>query len=163
MLLMDDFSNAPSTFEHIFTILAICGGINECEKCWRQGKGNYLNFFWNYADVLLFMFLLVFIIMRNVGDFRGETVVIRQILALSAVPLYIRLLELLVLSRRFGPLMLIIQNVIREVFYFMILVLLIIVAFGQSTSVLFTEKGKVRIVIGVSVLFCSPSRSAPCH
>jgi len=139
MELRMDFSTPPTGMEYIFTVLAICGGINEIEKCWRQGKSNYLNFFWNYADVLLFILLAAFIIMRNVSDLRTETTMIRQILALSAVPLYIRLLELLVLSRRFGPLMLIIQNVISEVLYFMILVLLMIVAFGQCTSVLFTD------------------------
>ena len=38
--------------------------------------------------------------------------------------------------------MLIIQNVISEVFYFMCMVLLIVVAFGQCATVLFSEEGK---------------------
>lgn len=121
------FTDEPTLFEHVFTVLSVCGAINECEKCWRQGKDNYLNFFWNYADVLLFVLLLAFSVLRYGGfDSDLEEGMMRQILALSAVPLYIRLLELLVLSRRFGPLMLIIQNVISEVLYFMVLVILMV-------------------------------------
>jgi hypothetical protein len=82
-------------------------------------------------------------VLRNMPDEEGDLLILeRNMLGVSAVPLFIRLLELLVLSRRMGPLMLIIQNVLSEVFYFLFLALLMIVAFAQAVTVLFNEPGR---------------------
>ena len=87
------------TMEYIFTLFIVCGLLNELEKIYRQGWDHYLDFFWNYADVFLFMLLVAFIVMRS-GLFEIDQIYIRNVLGLSAIPLYVRLLELLVLSRR---------------------------------------------------------------
>lgn len=128
-------------WEHLFTVLTLCGLLNELEKLYRQGWNHYLEFFWNYADIALFMLLLVFMVMRS-DWIEVDQIYIRNVLGLSAIPLYVRLLELLVLSRRFGPLMLIIQNVLSEVFYFLFLALLMIVAFAQTVTLMFNDPGR---------------------
>jgi hypothetical protein len=125
-------------WEHLFTVLTICSFLNECEKLYRQGWAKYCEFFWNYADVALFLFLIAFMIMRT-SLIEVDQIFIRNIMGLSSIPLYVRLLELLVLSRRFGPLMLIVQNVLSEVFYFLILALLMIVAFAQTVTLMFND------------------------
>ncbi|GMH84644.1 hypothetical protein TL16_g09982 [Triparma laevis f. inornata] len=137
----DGSAELPDAWEHMFTVLTICGLINEIEKAYRQGMEQYLEFFWNYADVLLFVLLLAFIVMRNYEPW-SSPIIVRNVLGLSAIPLYIRLLELLVLSRRFGPLMLIIQHVVSEVFYFLFLALLMIVAFAQCMTMIFNDPGR---------------------
>ncbi|GMH56808.1 hypothetical protein TrST_g14066 [Triparma strigata] len=137
----ENAAELPDLLEHMFTVLTICAAINEIEKAYRQGMEQYLEFFWNYADVLLFVLLLAFIIMRNYEPW-SSPIIVRNVLGLSAIPLYVRLLELLVLSRRFGPLMLIIQHVVSEVFYFLFLALLMIVAFAQCMTMIFNDPGR---------------------
>ena len=122
----ENAAELPDLLEHMFTVLTICAAINEIEKAYRQvrsflgpfdescmqlshsnsstpnlsqGMEQYLEFFWNYADVLLFVLLLAFIIMRNYEPW-SSPIIVRNVLGLSAIPLYVRLLELLVLSRR---------------------------------------------------------------
>ena len=133
----------PGALEHVFMVLTLCGLINELEKLYRQGWANYLLFFWNYAVILLFVLLCIFMILRNITDPNGDLLIFeRNVLGVSAVPLFVRLLELLVLSRRMGPLMLIIQNVLSEVFYFLSIAFIVIVAFAQAVTVLFNEPGR---------------------
>eukprot|EP00520_Triparma_pacifica_P005969 CAMPEP_0118653476 /NCGR_PEP_ID=MMETSP0785-20121206/11849_1 /TAXON_ID=91992 /ORGANISM="Bolidomonas pacifica, Strain CCMP 1866" /LENGTH=854 /DNA_ID=CAMNT_0006546017 /DNA_START=263 /DNA_END=2828 /DNA_ORIENTATION=- len=129
------------SWEHLFSILTICSFINELEKLYRQGWAKYTEFFWNYADVSLFVLLLTSMVFRY-DLIEVDQIYIRNIMGLSSIPLYIRLLELLVLSRRFGPLMIIIQNVLSEVLYFLLLALLMIVAFAQSVTLMFNDPGR---------------------
>jgi len=80
--------DTPGPLEHIFMVLTLCGLINELEKLYRQGWANYLNFFWNYADVLLFVLLLAFMVLRNMSD--APLIFERNVMGVSAVPLFIR-------------------------------------------------------------------------
>ena len=77
----------PGTMEHLFAVLTLCGLINELEKLYRQGWDNYLTFFWNYADVLLFAMLLVFMVIRNTSVGGEYPVAVRTILGFSAIPM----------------------------------------------------------------------------
>ena len=150
----------PDVWEHLFTVLTICSFLNECEKLYRQGWEKYCEFFWNYADVALFIFLILFMIMRS-SFIEVDQIFIRNIMGLSSIPLYVRLLELLVLSRRFGPLMLIVQNVLSEVFYFLILALLMIMAFAQTVTLMFNDPPSVDYPQGRELpFFNSVSHSA---
>eukprot|EP00618_Florenciella_parvula_P033130 CAMPEP_0119519930 /NCGR_PEP_ID=MMETSP1344-20130328/36080_1 /TAXON_ID=236787 /ORGANISM="Florenciella parvula, Strain CCMP2471" /LENGTH=164 /DNA_ID=CAMNT_0007557761 /DNA_START=176 /DNA_END=667 /DNA_ORIENTATION=- len=65
--------------------------------------------------------------------------IIRYCLGFAAIPLLVRLLEAGVLSREIGPMVQVMQNVVKEVLSFLLIILVFITSFSVTSTILFSE------------------------
>lgn len=111
-------------------------GCIDCEK--KEGRSHrgyksrmtrHLNDFWNCVDLLSYIFLMVALIVRH--SYEDEThVTARNLFAFSLLVTYLRFLEVFLIFRVVGPKLMMIKEMLKDLFIFLIIAVFVILGVG---------------------------------
>ncbi|XP_062594023.1 transient receptor potential cation channel subfamily M member 2-like [Saccostrea cucullata] len=110
----------------IFHQSGIVGKSNRSKRTiiWR-----YLNNFWNIVDLLSYALLIIALFVRHMHPSTTFTVA-RRMFSLSLLIMYLRFLEAFLMVRTLGPTLIMIKEMLKDLFAFIILLAVVIVGVG---------------------------------
>uniref|UniRef100_A0A667XU22 Transient receptor potential cation channel, subfamily M, member 2 n=1 Tax=Myripristis murdjan TaxID=586833 RepID=A0A667XU22_9TELE len=127
VVLMIDFQATPSAGElllYIWLISLVCEEVRQVRHCWM-----YINDLWNILDVLSILIFIVGLACRLKTElfYAGKV-----ILCVDFVVFCLRLMAIFTISRTLGPKIIIVRRMMMDMFFFMFLLSIWVVAYGVA-------------------------------
>uniref|UniRef100_A0A669CAS4 Transient receptor potential cation channel, subfamily M, member 2 n=1 Tax=Oreochromis niloticus TaxID=8128 RepID=A0A669CAS4_ORENI len=127
VVLMIDFQSTPSAGElllYIWLLSVVCEEVRQV----RNSK-MYINEFWNILDVLSIILFLIGLVFRLTTElfYLGKI-----ILCIDFVVFCLRLMAIFTISRTLGPKIIIVRKMMMDMFFFMFLLSIWVVAYGVA-------------------------------
>ncbi|XP_063743322.1 transient receptor potential cation channel subfamily M member 2 [Eleginops maclovinus] len=137
VVLMIDFQDTPSKWEvllYIWLLSLVCDEVRQLFHdpdgfVFRKKVRMYINDLWNILDVLSILFFIIGLAFRLTTDlfYAGKI-----LLCIDFVVFCLRLMAIFTISRTLGPKIIIVRRMMTDMFFFMFLLSIWVVAYGVA-------------------------------
>uniref|UniRef100_A0AAV2J7U6 Ion transport domain-containing protein n=1 Tax=Knipowitschia caucasica TaxID=637954 RepID=A0AAV2J7U6_KNICA len=137
VVLMVDFQNTPSGLEillYVWLFSLVCEELRQLTSDsdgfgFRKKAQIYINDLWNILDVLSIILFIVGLVFRlTAGLFYAGKI----LLCIDFIVFCLRLMAIFTISRTLGPKIIIVKRMMRDMFFFMFLLSIWVVAYGVA-------------------------------
>ncbi|KAK3091338.1 hypothetical protein FSP39_019071 [Pinctada imbricata] len=89
----------------------------------------YLYDFWNAVDILSYLLLILALFTRHLWEPEPFTIA-RRMFSVSLLLMYLRYLQVFLMSRRLGPKLIMIKEMLKDLMYFLLIAFVVIIGVG---------------------------------
>ncbi|XP_056002361.1 transient receptor potential cation channel subfamily M member-like 2 isoform X2 [Ostrea edulis] len=123
------FWGAGDFIEELFSCFGCLESENHSHRSYYSRMKRYLYDFWNVVDLLSYVLLITALFVRHM--YPSETFTIaRRMFSLSLLVMYLRFLEVFLIHRRLGPTLIMIKEMLKDLFGFLFVAVFIVIGVG---------------------------------
>uniref|UniRef100_A0A8C9F6G9 Transient receptor potential cation channel subfamily M member 8 n=1 Tax=Pavo cristatus TaxID=9049 RepID=A0A8C9F6G9_PAVCR len=130
-VLLMDFQKEPTVLEIILYVLVFILLCDEVRQ-WYMNGSKYLSDLWNVMDTLAIFYFIAGIVLRLHSSNESSWYSGRVIFCLDYIVFTLRLIHIFTVSRNLGPKIIMLQRMMIDVFFFLFLFAVWMVAFGVA-------------------------------
>ncbi|XP_056002354.1 transient receptor potential cation channel subfamily M member 2-like isoform X2 [Ostrea edulis] len=123
------FWGAGDFIEELFSCFGCLELENRSHRSYYSRMKRYLYDFWNLVDLLSYALLITALFVRHMHPSETFTIA-RRMFSLSLLVMYLRFLEVFLIHRRLGPTLIMIKEMLKDLFGFLFVAVFIVIGVG---------------------------------